>query len=311
MVDLFVGIAQSRRCQTADDLSAPFTQQNTNQCLSVTCRMKSDFTIKANCVNKHFLSLWVSGEKSFHPHQIESHSVINGLNSSVHLQFLSAEGIFGSPMWQAGWCTEKSERGGRERVMAVTGRESLTEFPPAGSVWDLGPWGSLDGSCWMGALARWPGSLKTGYRGKGMLLLCVWPPDPLSNVWLGSFETQHIYLQCSEERGWSSCQNKVIFLLTASSAVEGQWRQAHNVAASASHGRRTVICGHESHSHLPSLNLPQFARIISLAQLGMFFISVYKRGIWVTCGNFLFLGLSIFCSFYHHERERETERAEM
>lgn len=105
-----------------------------------------------------------------------------------------------------------------------------------GSVWDLGPWGPLDGSRWMGALERWPNSLRTGYEGKGMLLLCVWPPDPLSNVCLGSFETQHIYLQRSEERGWSGCQNKVIVLLTASSAVEGQLWQAHNVAASASRG---------------------------------------------------------------------------
>lgn len=130
-----------------------------------------------------------------------------------------------------------------ERVMRGREREAH-RTPPAGSVWDLGPWGPLDGSRWMGALARWPGSLRTGYEGKGMLLLCVWPPDPLSNVCLGSFEIQHIYLQRSEERGRSGCQNKVIVLLTASSAVEGQLWQAHNVAASASPGRRTVICGH-------------------------------------------------------------------
>lgn len=77
-----------------------------------------------------------------------------------------------------------------------------------------------------------------------MLLLCVWPPDPLSSVRLGSFEVQHIYLRGSEERGRSGCQKKVIVLLTASSAVEGHLRQAHNVAASAGPEQRTVIYGH-------------------------------------------------------------------
>lgn len=115
--------------------------------------------------------------------------------------------------------------------------------------------GPVDGSCWMGALERWPGSLRTGYEGKGMLLLHVWPPDPLSNVCLGSFETQHIYLRLSEERGRSGCQNKVIVLLTASSAVEGRLWQAHNVAASDSPGQRTVICGHAG--NLPSIPLSQ------------------------------------------------------
>lgn len=172
--------------------------------------------------------------------------------------------------------------------------------PPAGSVWDLGPWGPLDGSCWMGALVRWPGSLRTGYEGKGMLLLCVWPPDLLSNVCLGSFETQHIYLQRSEERGWSGCQNKVIVLLTASSAVEGQLWQAHNVAASASPAAKDChmwTCWEYS-NHLPTFpspKLPWYARIISLALLEMFFISEYNVN-WVTCGNppLLSFGVSMF-----------------
>lgn len=185
---------------------------------------------------------------------------------------------------------------GRESDGCQRGREAH-RTPPAGSVWDLGPWGPLDGSRWMGALARWPGSLRTGYKGKGMLLLCVWPPDPLSNVCLGSFETQHIYLQRSEERGWSGCQNKVIVLLTASSAVEGQLWQAHNVAAPASPGRRTVICGHAGNLATispPSLSpkLPWYARIIFLALLEMFFISVYKDVNWVTCGNSPLLSIS-------------------
>lgn len=178
----------------------------------------------------------------------------------------------------------------RERGRASDGcqrQRGAHRTPPAGSVWDLGPWGPLDGSLWMGALARWPGSLRTGYEGKGMLLLCVWPPDPLSNVCLGSFETQHIYLQRSEERGWSGCQNKVIVLLTASSAVEGQLWQAHNVAASASPGRRTVICGHAGNlaTVSPPSPLPWYTRIISLAPLEMFFISMCRDVNWVTCGN--------------------------
>lgn len=131
--------------------------------------------------------------------------------------------IFLALLWQTERCTRREKR-------------EAHRTPPAGSVWDLGPRGPLDGSRWMGAPERWPSSLRTGYEGKGMLLLCIWPPDPLSNVCLGSFETQHIYLQRSEERGWSGCQNKVIVLLTASSAVEGQLWQAHNVAASASRG---------------------------------------------------------------------------
>lgn len=106
------------------------------------------------------------------------------------------------------------------------------------------PRGPLDASGWMGALVRWPGSLRTGYERTGMLLRCVWPPDLLSNVCFGSFETQHIYLWGSEERRRSGCQNKVIVPLTASSAVEEQLWQAHNVAASASPGRRAVISGH-------------------------------------------------------------------
>lgn len=182
----------------------------------------------------------------------------------------SAEDMFGSPQR----CTEKKR--GTEWRLSEGERERLSELPPAGSVWDLGPRGPLDGSHWMGALARWPGSLRAGYEGKGMLLLCVWPPDPLSNVCLGCFETQHIYLRRSEERGWSGCQNKVIVLLTASSSVEGQLWQAHNVAAPASPGRRTVICGHAG--NLPSLHCSQAPLIQQNYFLGpvrnVFYLSV-------------------------------------
>lgn len=136
------------------------------------------------------------------------------------------------------------------RDWCLSEREELTELPIQ-SVWDLGPWGPLDGSHWMGALLRWAGSLRTGYEGTGMLLLCIWPPDPLSNVCLSSFETQHIYLWCCEERGRSSCQNKVIALLTASSAVEGQLWQANNVAALVGHGHGTVISGHAGNRATP------------------------------------------------------------
>lgn len=162
--------------------------------------------------------------------------------------------LCGGYFWQAQREKRQRERG-RESDGCHREREAH-RTPPAGSVWDLGPWGPLDGSRWMGAPARWPGSLKTGYEGKGKLLLCVWPPDLLSNVCLGSFETQHIYLQRSEERGWSGCQNKVIVLLTASSTVEGQLWQAHNVAASASPGRRTVIFGHAGNVETTSPPFP-------------------------------------------------------
>lgn len=171
-----------------------------------------------------------------------------------------------------------------ERVMREGEREAHTS-PPAGSVWDLGPWGPLDGSSWMGALARWPGSLRTGYEGKGMLLLCIWPSDPLSNVCLGSFETQHIYLQRSEERGRSGCQNKVIVLLTASSAAEGQLWQAHNVAASAGPGRGTVICGHAGNLATispPSPPLPSSLNMPELFLWILFFVSIYQDSNWVT-----------------------------
>jgi len=163
----------------------------------------------------------------------------------------------------------------------------------------------------MGALARWPGSLRTGYKGKGMLLLRVWPPDPLSSVCRGSFETQHIYLQRSEERGWSGCQNKVIVLLTASSAVEGQLWQAHNVAASASPRRRIVICGHAGNlsNRVPSLSspkLPWCARPISLARVELFFISQYMDGNWVTCGNSHCLDVLSYLIFVIIIRGREV-----
>lgn len=127
-----------------------------------------------------------------------------------------------------------------------------------------------------------------------MLLLCVWPPDPLSNVCLGSFETQHIYLQCGEGRGRSSCQNKVIVLLTASSALEGQLWQTHNVAVSGSPGPKTVICGHAGNPAAASprsvsLSLSLYflkpSWIISLPHLEMFFISVYQDVSRVTWGN--------------------------
>lgn len=121
-----------------------------------------------------------------------------------------------------------------------------------GSVWDLGPRGPVDGSRWMSAPERWPGSLRTGYKGKGKLLVCVWPPDPLSNGGLGSSENQHIYLRRSEERGRSSCQNKVIVPLTASSAVEGQLWQAHNVAASAGPSKGPSLRTRWEPSPLPS-----------------------------------------------------------
>lgn len=242
-VEEFRWKGRSRRDHTADGLSARFKQQNTNQCFSVTCMFSSNDEIlnlspTKNFMNKYSFSLRVSGEKSFYY-------------------------ILSKMVWTV-WCTRcfsllkiflalqcgkhiHTEKKGREIEAESDGCQRVREAhrtPLVSSVWDLGPWDPLDGSQWMGALVRWPGSLRTGYEGKGMLLLCIWPRDPLSNVCLGSFETQHIYLQRSEERGWSGCQNKVIVLLTASSAVEGQLWQAHNVAASASPEQRTVICGH-------------------------------------------------------------------
>lgn len=42
-------------------------------------------------------------------------------------------------------------------------RDTLREKREPGSVWDLGaPGGPVDGSCWMSAPERWPGSLRTG-----------------------------------------------------------------------------------------------------------------------------------------------------
>lgn len=161
---------------------------------------------------------------SFHPDWLRSRFIFIRLTHTLSWMVCRSGGYF----WHSAVANRVMHRERKEREAHRT--------LSVGSVWDLGPWGPLDGSRWMGALERWPSSLRTGYEGKGMLLLCVWPPDPLSNVCLGSFETQHIYLQRSEERGWSSCQNKVIVLLTASSAVEGQLWQAHNVAASASRG---------------------------------------------------------------------------
>lgn len=132
----------------------------------------------------------------------------------------------------------------KKRVMTVRCRGRHAELSQQAVCESGAPGGPVDGSCWMGAPARWPGSLRTGYKGTGMLLLCVWPPDPVSNVCGGSFETQHIYLRGSEERGRSSCQDGVVLPLTASSALEMQRWQEHNEAASASSGRGTVICGH-------------------------------------------------------------------
>lgn len=153
-----------------------------------------------------------------------------------------------------------------------------------GSVWDLGPRGPLDGSRWMSAPERWPGSLSAGYKGKGMLLVCVWPPDPLSNGGLGSSENQHIYLRRSEGRGRSSCQNKVIVPLTASSAAEGQLWQAHNVAASA--GPSKGPSSADMLGTFPSPKLPRNATVVPLAQFAAFsswFIIQACQLMWELC----------------------------
>lgn len=63
-------------------------QQNiTNRCFSRTCTLlwgwNFDSIIRGDLMNKYFFSHWVSGEGSFHPHQVESHPVMNGLNCLV------------------------------------------------------------------------------------------------------------------------------------------------------------------------------------------------------------------------------------
>lgn len=101
-----------RRSHTAD-LSTPFKQQNTKQHFYLTCMLPLlwhfDFIVKGNVLNKYFFSPWLT-EESFHLHQTDSHSVMNGLNCLVHSWFLAVEDIFGTLLWQTEWCTEREKR---------------------------------------------------------------------------------------------------------------------------------------------------------------------------------------------------------
>lgn len=119
--------------------------------VSFTCMLlwwwNFDFIIHRNFMNKYLFSHWVSGERSFLPHLTESHSVIHGLNRLVFSLFLSAEDIFGSRTWRTQCCTEKEGEG--ERVMAVRGRERITELPRQALCEIWGP-----GALWM-AHAEW------------------------------------------------------------------------------------------------------------------------------------------------------------
>lgn len=277
---------RQRSSHTADGLSDPSKQKNINWCLFLylhaALMMKLWLYHPEKLINNVSFSHWVSEERSFHPHPPESHPAKDGpLNCFGVLVISLCRDYF----WLSNMANRDAQRREGERVMRE-GERDAHRTPPAGSVWDLGPWGPLDGSSWMGALARWPGSLRTGYEGKGMLLLRIWPPDPLSNVCLGSFETQHIYLQRSEERGRSGCQNKVIVLLTASSAAEGQLWQAHNVAASAGPGRGTVICGHAGNlATISPPSLPPLPSSLNMPELFLwilFFVSIYQDNNWVT-----------------------------